>query len=460
MDEPEFLTQQIAIHKGSDIFDKISDICARSKKLYNFANYEMRQFFFDTNGGILKYEELYDAIKCQKDSNGNIPYELLPTAVSQQVLTNVKENWNSYKALQKKFLAGTLENFNGEPKIPKYRRSTHFVARFDKRAFSVNTANNTICLLKQKYNIVFKIPKNIISEKGKIRFIRIVPKSTYFVIEVIYYKRRPPVKRSNGKALAIDLGIDNLITSVDNVGNYNPIIINGKIVKSINQRFNKKLAKLKSKLPEKVYTSKAIKRLCEKRSKQITDQFHKITRSLINYCINQDINTIVLGYNVLWKQRANLGKVNNQKFTSIPYYKLKTMLEYKCALHGIRFVIVDEAFTSKASCLDNDSPRPQKKYQFSGQRISRGVYRSSNGTLINADVNAAYNILRKANFKVKDISLKTNKISFTNPSKSCNKTTSNPSTMGYSGCDPTSIHLSQVGTANQFRGKVASQLIQ
>lgn len=457
--DDEFLTQQIVITNTSAIFSKVADLCARSRKLYNFALFETRQHFFDTHGGILTYNRIYHTIKNKKDSNGLMPYDFLPSAVAQQVLTNLSENWKSFKALQEKFEKGELKNFNGIPSIPKYRKEPYFVTRFDKRAFSVDLVNNTICLLKQKYNIVFKIPKNILSEKGKIRFIRIVPKSTYFVIEVVYYKRRPRLLPDNGKALSIDLGIDNLVTATDNVGTYNPIIVNGKIVKSINQQYNKKLAKLKSKLPTGIYTSKAIKKLTEQRSKQINDQFHKITRSLVNYCINQNINTIVLGYNILWKQKVKMGKVNNQKFTSIPYYKLKQMLEYKCALAGIRFMIIDEAYTSKASCLDHDLSTG-KQFDFSGKRVCRGVYRSSNGTLINADVNAAYNILRKAKFKVKKVSLKTNKLSFTNPAKSCNKTTSNPSTMGYSGCDPTSIHLSQVGTANQFRGKVASQLIQ
>ena len=441
--DTQTLTQKIVIRRGHIEFKKLDDLCRNSKRFYNFALYEMRQHFFDTNGGVLKEKDLYHIIKNKVDNEGNYPYYFLPTAASQQVIRNLIENWKSFKALQKKFILDP-KSLPAPPSIPKYRKGNHHVVRFDTRAFSKNLGKKTITILKQKYNISIKVPVNIRKHINTIKFVRVVPKYNHFVVELIYDRRVDNYRPNNGKAIAIDLGIDNFATIVDNTNKYNPFIVNGKIIKSINQRFNKKLAKLKSRLPKKVYTSKAIRKLYDKRDRQLNDQLHKISKTLINYCIYNNINTIVLGYNIGWKQHVSLGKVNNQKFVGIPYYKFKNMLIYKCEQYGLNFKAVNEAYTSKTSSIDEEPVCRHSVYK--GKRVTRGVFKSSNGIMINADVNAAYNILRQANFTLDVISTKVNKLSFTNPGKTCN-----PSKMGYSGCDPTSINFTEISTASNSK---------
>lgn len=195
----------------------------------------------------------------------------------------------------------------------------------------------------------------------------------------------------NERYLGIDLGVNNLATLTNNVG-IPPIIINGKILKSINNYYNKKKAKLLSFVPNK--TSKRIKKLAIKRDNIINTQMHKISRFIINYCLDYDIANIVIGKNDNWKQN----KKNMQKFVYLPYEKLINQIKYKAEEEGIDVKILDERYTSKASFIDND-PLPNKfgEYEFSGKRIKRGLYKTKVGILINADVNGSYNILRKCN---------------------------------------------------------------
>ena len=306
--DTQTLTQKITIRKGSIEFKKLDELTRNSKRFYNFALYEMRQHFFDTKGGILTETNLYHILKDKEDYNGDIPYNFLPTAVSQQVIRNLVEVWKSFNALQIKFQKDP-KSLPKPPGLPKYRKGNHHVVRLDTRAFSKNLGKKTITILKRKYNINIKVPPNIRKHINSIKFIRVVPKYNHFIIELIYDRKVDVHRPVNGKAIAIDLGIDNFATIVDNTNKYNPFIVNGKIIKSINQRFNQKLAKLKSKLPKGKYSSKKIRNLYDTRNRQLNDQLHKISKAIINYCLVNHINTVVLGYNVGWKQHVSLGKV-------------------------------------------------------------------------------------------------------------------------------------------------------
>ena len=108
-----------------------------------------------------------------------------------------------------------------------------------------------------------------------------------------------------------------------------------------------------------------------------------------------------MGYNAGWKQKADLGKKSNQNFVQIPFAKIISAIENKCLKEGIRFVKQEESYTSKASFLERDempvwSKDDKNTYQFSGQRITRGMYRSKSGKQIHADINGSLNILRKS----------------------------------------------------------------
>ena len=214
-------------------------------------------------------------------------------------------------------------------------------------------------------------------------------------MEVVYEVKEIELKEDNKRYCGIDLGLNNLATVTSNVAQ--SYIINGRPVKSINQYYNKKKAYLQSKLSGKQRTSNRIQRLTLKRNNKVKDYFHKSTAYIVNQLVSDSINTIIIGQNKDWKQDINIGKRNNQSFTSIPHSTFINMLKYKCRLKGINVICREESYTSKSSFLDLD-PIPdlkEKNVDFSGMRIQRGLYRSKNGSVINADVNGSYNIMRK-----------------------------------------------------------------
>ena len=194
--------------------------------------------------------------------------------------------------------------------------------------------------------------------------------------------------------IGIDLGVSNIVTIVNNVG-LKPTIIKGGIVKSINQFYNKRIAELKS-IKDKQgisFETKRLQRITRKRNNKINDIFHKTSREIINYCIKNNFGTIIIGYNRTWKQKVNIGKINNQKFVQIPFFKLINQIKYKSELVGIDIIIEGESFTSKCSFLDKEPIKKHKNYM--GKRINRGLFKTKKGLLINADVNAGYNIIKK-----------------------------------------------------------------
>ncbi|MHA1340443.1 MAG: RNA-guided endonuclease InsQ/TnpB family protein [Promethearchaeota archaeon] len=260
--------------------------------------------------------------------------------------------------------------------------------------------------------------------------VRVIPKGVAYILEVVYEAAPINYKLDPGRLIGIDLGVTNLVTIANNAG-LKPLVIRGGAVKSINQKYNKELARYQSKYARQGYITssstsaanttsntpaiaianaastssrktstsknhmpKRIQNLSLKRKNKIEDIFHKASRKIINYCISNNIGTIVVGYNENWKQRSSIGKANNQSFVNIPFQRLLEMLEYKARLACINLVKVEESYTSKCSFLDGEAIG--KKSRYKGRCVHRGLFRSSDGRLINADVNAAYNIIRKA----------------------------------------------------------------
>ncbi len=249
---------------------------------------------------------------------------------------------------------------------------------------------------------IIKLPKTNIQFKTKqknIKQVRIVPKNNYLVLEVVYEATIKELLKDNKRYMSIDLGIDNLTTCSSNVSK--SFIINGKPVKSINQYYNKKKARLQSELElkNKKKSSKQIQNLTLKRNNKIKDYFHKASRYIVNQLVNQSINTLIIGKNDGWKQETNIGKKNNQNFVNIPHQMFIKQLKYKCQLEGINVVEQEESYTSKVSFFDNDFiPTYQvndELFKSSGKRIKRGLYKTSNGLLVNADINGSLNIMRK-----------------------------------------------------------------
>ncbi|ERM90824.1 transposase, partial [Caldanaerobacter subterraneus subsp. yonseiensis KB-1] len=225
----------------------------------------------------------------------------------------------------------------------------------------------------------------------KLKEVRIIPKGSVYVIEIVYEKEVVETKKPSKRIAGIDLGLNNFVTLVNNIG-IKPIVINGKVIKSINQYYNKKKAELMSYVGDRG-TSNRIEKLTLKRNNKIKDLMHKISRFIVNWCKQYNIDTLVVGYNPKWKQEIELGKINNQNFVSIPYYQFINMLKYKCEEEGINLILAEESYTSGCSFLDGEEV--SKENYDPSRRIKRGLFRSNKGILINADVNSAYNIIKK-----------------------------------------------------------------
>lgn len=184
------------------------------------------------------------------------------------------------------------------------------------------------------------------------------------------------------------------MTLTSNKRGLKSLIVNGRPLKSINQFYNKQKASMQSELPDKLYTSKRINKLTLKRELKINDYLHKASNFLINWCLENELNTVILGYNEFWKTEINIGKRNNQNFVNIPFEKLAWMIEYKSRKVGITLKKHEESYTSKCSFLDLEVIKKHENYL--GKRIKRGLFMSGGSLLINSDVNGSLNILRKA----------------------------------------------------------------
>ncbi|MHA2280374.1 MAG: RNA-guided endonuclease InsQ/TnpB family protein [Promethearchaeota archaeon] len=371
------LTEQIQLKT----LPQLSYLCHLSKNLYNLANYYVRQEYFYL-GNWLRFCDLWYMLK-EKEA-----YKKLPSQTAQQTLKLVDKNWKSFFKSNKAYKKRP-EKFLSPPRPPRYKKK-------DGECILVFT--NQQCRIKgEQLYFPKKTQLNPIKTriKSKLHHVRIIPKGLYYILEIIYQKEIQNLNLDKKRVIGIDLGLKNIITIVNNAG-LQPAIIKGGIIKSINQFYNKQLAKYRS-IKDKQGISSETKRfqwLTRKRNNKIIDIFHKISRSVINYCLNHDFGTIIIGYNKTWKQRITIGKRNNQNFVQIPFTKLLFQIEYKAKLIGIDVILEPESYTSKCSFLDNEPIQKHERYQ--GRRTCRGLYQSQRGIIINADVNGAYSILKKA----------------------------------------------------------------
>lgn len=375
------------IHKNHRLYKYCDDLCYKSKNLYNHANYLKRQAFINN-------EKIPHAFDINKKLKTHDLFKALPARTSQQIIIKLEHNWKSFfngiKAYKK-----DSSRFCGRPKLPKYKElNGRNLVQFD--YMQTKFENGMMYFQNRKEDKDLKreyIETNVTKES--FRVLQIIPCGNCYKISIIYRKGNVDVKENNGKYMAIDLGLNNLATCVNNLG-HQPIVINGRIIKSENQYYNKKYAKLRRNSNNT--SSNKMKKLTLKRGNIINTHMHRISRIIVNYCKIYDIRTIIIGNNKDWKRSSKMSKMVNQSFIQIPHELLIHMISYKAEECGISVVLVDEKYTSKSSFIDNDIlPDKFGDYEFSGKRKKRGLYQSKDGTLINADVNGAYNILRKSN---------------------------------------------------------------
>jgi IS605 OrfB family transposase len=391
------LVEKHIISKGHPLFTEIDEKAFLSKNLYNAGLYAIRQHFFNT-GNFLNYAALQKVFQDSKQHD----YVQLPAKVSQWVLKGLCTNFESFFKSVKAY-SKNPKKFKACPKIPKYK---HKVKGRNLLCYTIQAIHKAP-LREQKIqlsgtNIVFPTKTKptyqrktaISSEKSNIAQVRIVPKATCYVIEVVYERKVKSGKDLNRQYIAgIDLGLNNLAAVTSNKQGFAPFLVNGRPLKSINQYFNKQKAHLQSLLPKGQFSSKKIQKLTHKRNCKIDDYLHKASRIIINELVKQRIGTLVIGKNEGWKDSINLGRQNNQNFVAVPHARFIEMLIYKAELEGMKVKVNEESYTSKCSFLDKEPIKKHRKYK--GKRAKRGLFVSAKGIKINADINASLNIIRK-----------------------------------------------------------------
>ncbi len=384
-------------HLSKEDYKSIKKLCHIAKNLTNQAIYNVRQYYFN-EGEYLNYEKNYVLLKSSEN------YKMLNSNMAQQILKEVDGSFKSFFGLLK--LAKKGKYAFKDCKLPNYLPKNGYTTLVI--GFVRLNGNKLVLPFSNTYkktheSVEITIPPILIDKK--VKEIRIIPKANARFFEIQYIYEAECVQRNLNKqnVLALDFGVNNLITAVSNKGK--SFIIDGKRLKSINQWYNKTNVRLQSIKDKQRYGKKSTNRqksITRDRNNKVNDYMNKVARKVIDYCITNDIGTIVVGYNETFQKDSNIGKINNQNFVNIPYGKLREKLEYLCQLNGIVYIKQEESYTSKASFWDrdtipvynNDNP---KTYTFSGKRIHRGMYQTASGRCLNADVNGALNIMRKSN---------------------------------------------------------------
>ena len=360
-------------------------MCHISKNLFNQANYILRNQFFRKEK-MAGYKELAKEFSIPSDMEENNNFQKLS---AQWTIKKVKQSWTSFFGSLRSYKKNP-ELFNGVPKPPKYKhRNGEFMLIFTNQQCSID-------------NKILKFPKIMDLEVETrlddidLREVRIIPLGVGYNVEIVYAKEIDNVSELSPKRiLGIDVGVRNIITIGNNISEKG-IAVKGGVLKSINQYFNKELARLKSvndKQGNKENT-KRINRLYMVRNRKIKDIMHKLSNAVIAYARTSEIDTIVIGHNEGWKQSVDIGKKNNQNFVQIPFNMLINQIYYKGKEYGINVVKQEESYTSKCSFLDSEEIDQHETYP--GKRIKRGIFKSSNGTLLHAGLQASYNIMKKA----------------------------------------------------------------
>ena len=375
------------------LFDKyfslLLSFCQQSKNLYNHANYLIRQEFTQ-NKRLLKYSDLDKILKADEEYPD---YQNMPTAQSaQQILRLLDKNWKAFMVSIKDWNKHK-EKYSGRPKLPNYLK---------KNGYYILILTNQNCKLKDgkihfpKTFQGFTIKPKFTDKENFVSFqqVRLIPHKNRIVAEVVYNIEVPEIKADNQRYIGIDIGVNNLATVCNSISD-KAFIINGKPLKSINQYYNKVISHYKeiAKRMNKTDYSKRMDRLTEKRNSKIDDYLHKASRYIINCCLKADIHTIVIGKNKEWKQNSKLSKKVNQNFVQIPFARLIETIQYKAKEQGIAVILTEESYTSGTSFIDNEEP--VKENYNKARRIFRGLFVSNNGVKINADLNGAYQILKK-----------------------------------------------------------------
>ena len=392
-----FTIKQQVKQLSKEDYKNLRELSHIAKNLTNEAIYNVRQSYFN-EGKYLNYEKNYALLKNSEN------YKSLNSNMAQQILKEVDSMFQSFFGLIK--LAEKGRYSFKDVKLPYYLPKDSFTTlvigfvRFNGNQLTIPYSQS---YKKGHKGITINLPPKLAGKK--VKEIRIIPKSKarFFEIQYCYEAEEIQSNLDENHALAIDLGVDNLAACVTSKGK--SFIIDGKRLKSINQWFHKENARLQCIKDKQKFGKKSTNKqqtIRRNRNNKVNDYMNKSARMIINYCLNNDIGTLVCGYNKTFQRNSDIGKKNNQNFVNIPFGKLREKFRYLCKLYGIKYIEQEESYTSKASFFDEDiipvynQDTPQT-YTFSGKRIKRGLYQCGNGKTLNADINGALNILRKSN---------------------------------------------------------------
>lgn len=385
MTDTTLLVEKQIIKSSNPLYKELDNLCFLSKNLYNVTLYTIRQHYFDTN----KYKSYFSIVSDFTKEN-QVDFRALPAKVSRYTIRLVDQNMKSFFALLKKKQANQYTN---PVHLPKYLDKTkgRQVVRYNKQSLSFKK-DGFVKLSKSDIEFQTKVPKN------EIQYLELVPCGNHVKVLIGYYKTKAKLETKQKKIASIDIGQNNLMTVTSNV--FHPVIYNGKPIKSVNQFYNKIRAKEQSELKKvnNVNWSQKLGRLSLWRENQINNYFHKVTTHFVNYCIVNNIDTVIIGRNIGWKDSINLGKRANQNFVTIPFVRLYDLLKYKLELNGINYIETEESHTSKCSFIDKEKICHHESYV--GRRIKRGLFMSKDGKKYNADINGSLNILRKYMTKI------------------------------------------------------------
>ena len=369
--------EQQIIRKNNPIYNVVDQYCFYSKNVYNQANYIIRQEFINNNNKLSAYDvqKLMQPMDCYKECGSQS---------AQKTIQLVDKMWKSYfKAI--KDWKKNPSKYLGMPRLPKY---------LPKDGRQVFMLKNIQCSLNDgQFRIAFKpfggytVNTHAV---GKLMQCRFVPKADYYVMEIVYEIEVPDTVEERIRICSIDLGTENLITMVNNVG-LQPVVIKGGAIKSVNQFYNKRKAEIQSQLKKETGRdwSKNLQKLTDKRYEKIKYLMHCASKKVVDYCVENKIDTLIIGLNKKWKQENE----NKQNFTYIPFDMLIKQIQSKCEEHGIEVVMTEETYTSGTSFLDKE--QPVKENYNKERRVYRGLFVANNGKTINADVNGAYQIMKK-----------------------------------------------------------------
>ena len=382
------LVQQHIVNRNHPYWSYFDQQCFLSKNLFNLANYHMRQHFFETircargallalpraHRSVMSFTALYHLV-----SKSQAYYSLPNTKVAKQVTRRVHKTWLGYKAAHKDWQKHP-EKYIGEPRIPKYKDKT-------KGRYMLVFPLETVSKPPLRKGIVKLTPCPIQFSSGLLDVVevRVVPKSGCYVVEIVYEQKEANLFAGDAVA-GVDLGLVNLVTLTTPQPGIAPLLIKGGALKAINTYYNKQKAKLQGDL-ETRHSRKVSRRLdalTQKRNNRVNNYLHTTSRRVIDWCVNHNIKTLIIGKNDGWKNGIQIGRKNNQQFVNIPHAKLVEQLAYKAILVGIEVITTEESYTSKASFLHLDElplHGDGQKPKFSGRRVKRGLYKSALGLL-------------------------------------------------------------------------------